>query len=87
MIANRLDGERANRPDRKGNERNDAKRAPTMRIKRFFRQARWHETSDIDLLAIGGVASLIQRFKGVLVRRLGEFVLGLERVVGTERLR
>jgi hypothetical protein len=50
-------------------------------------QARWDKAGDVNLLAVGGVASFVERFECVLVGGLGEFVLGLQRVVRVERLR
>jgi hypothetical protein len=87
MIADRLHGEPANRPDSEDEQGYGAKRPPATGIERRLRQARRHKAFDIDVLPIGVVAGAIECFERMLIGGLGEFSLGVERFVRSEFVR
>ena len=60
MIADRVNREAADCPNRKGAERDGAERAPAVRVKRSLRQTRRHKAFDIDMLPVGVIARPIE---------------------------
>jgi hypothetical protein len=87
MIADRLDRETADRPDRKGDQRHDSERAPATRVERFFRQARRDKAGDVNLLPVGIGARLVEPVQRMLVRGLRKAPLTLQLLVRAELAR
>ena len=63
MVADGLHREAADRPQGKGEQRDEAERTPAPRIKRFLGKARRHEAGNINLLPVGIAASAVERRK------------------------
>src|SRR6266849_8062862 len=87
VIADRLHGQPADRPERKSKERHHPERAPAARVERFLRQARGNKAGDIDLLAIGVGARLVESMQGVLIGGFGKSPLAVQLLVGAELAR
>src|SRR5260370_16069069 len=87
VIADRLHGQSADRPERKSKERHHPERAPAPRVERFLRQARRDKAGDIDLLPIGVGARLVEAMQGMLIGGFGKPALAVQLLVGAELAR
>src|SRR5438132_5343859 len=87
VIADRLHGQSADRPQRKSKERHHPERAPAARVERFLGQARGNEAGDVDLLAVGVGARLVETVQGMLIGGFGKPALGVQLLVGAELAR
>jgi hypothetical protein len=81
VIADRLHGETANPPERKGDQRDDPERAPPARIEGLLGKARRHKAGDVDLLPVGVGARLVEPMQRVLIGGLGKAALALQLLV------
>src|SRR5947209_20315064 len=81
VIADRLDRETADRPDRKGDQRHHSERAPAARVERFFRQAWRDKAGDVDLLPVGIGARLVEPVQRMLLCGLRKAPLTLQLLV------
>src|ERR1700736_5852821 len=78
VIADRLHGQPADRPESKSKDRHHPERAPAPRVEGFLRQAWRDEAGDIDLLAIGVAARLVEAMQGMLIGGFGKPALAVQ---------
>src|SRR5207244_5864788 len=87
VIADRLHGQPADRPQRKSKECHHPERAPAARVERFLGQARGDKAGDVDLLAVGVGARLVETVQSMLIGGFDKPALAVQFLLGPELAR